>query len=437
MLAIAQKGFIPFVQTNVPQSLLSYSCGNPVYGMCKSSEEKSRISLPHECPSGTTNTPEDIARTSGGSSGGEAALLAADGSVIGIGGDVGGSIRIPCHFTGTAGIKPSHLRFSHRGVPGAVPGRPLINANEGPMTKDIQTSVDFLKEVWSNNWITEHDPYVPPVLWNDEMYRKGAKYRIGYYVDDSWFTPAPAIQDIIDPSLYGQMLVFVAPIWLQRLLAYPVEYIFPRVANMMRAMTLSTSELRETYAAIEQYRGDFTKRMLDNDLDALLCPPQVLITPKHDIPGKLFSAVSYTALFNLLDFGAELRETYAAIEQYRGDFTKLMLDNDLDALLCPPQVLITPKHDIPGKLFSAVSYTALFNLLDFGAGVVNVTKVKAEDEQRLLSDYPQTDVWYRKAKEACKGSEGFPVNVQVAAPPYREEIVLRLLKDIETAVTGK
>ncbi|EYC44859.1 hypothetical protein Y032_0447g1618 [Ancylostoma ceylanicum] len=401
---IKQLGFIPFVQTNVPQSLLSYSCGNPVYG--------------------TTNTPEDVARTSGGSSGGEAALLAANGSVIGIGGDVGGSIRIPCHFTGMAGIKPSHLRFSHRGVPGAVPGRPLINANDGPMTKDIQTSVDFLKEMWSNNWITEHDPYVPPVLWNDEMYRKGAKYRIGYYVDDGWFTPAPAIQravleakahleaaghtvvpfhppdvprmmrhyvravcvdggqfifnklfkDIIDPSLYGQMVVFVAPVWLQRLLAYPMEYVFPRVANMMRAMTLSTSELRETYAAIEQYRGDFSK---------------------------------------------------------------LMLDNDLDALLCPPQVLVTPKHDIPGKLFSAVSYTALFNLLDFGAGVVNVTKVKAEDEQKLLSDYPQTDIWYRKAKEACKGSVGFPVNVQVAAPPYREEIVLRLLRDIERAVTGK
>ncbi|PIO62157.1 Amidase, partial [Teladorsagia circumcincta] len=102
---------------------------------------------------GTTNTPMDRTRTPGGSSGGEAALLAADGSIIGIGGDVGGSIRIPCHFTGMAGIK-----------------------------------------VWSSNWITENDPYVPPVVWNDEMYRKGNKYRIGYYVDDGWFTPAPAIQ---------------------------------------------------------------------------------------------------------------------------------------------------------------------------------------------------------------------------------------------------
>ncbi|KAK6048811.1 hypothetical protein COOONC_13684 [Cooperia oncophora] len=45
--------------------------------------------------------------------------------------------------------------------------------------------------------------------------------------------------------------------------------------------------------------------MMENHIDALLCPPQVLITPKHHIPAKLFSAVCYTALFNLLDFGAE------------------------------------------------------------------------------------------------------------------------------------
>ncbi|VDL65513.1 unnamed protein product [Nippostrongylus brasiliensis] len=98
---------------------------------------------------GVTNSPLNRERTSGGSTGGEAALLAAGGSIIGIGGDVGGSIRIPCHFTGMAGIKPSSLRFSHRNSHGAVPGRPLVNANEGPMAKDIKTCVEFLKEVRS------------------------------------------------------------------------------------------------------------------------------------------------------------------------------------------------------------------------------------------------------------------------------------------------
>lgn len=81
-------GCVPFVLTNVPQSLLTYNCANPVYGI--------------------TTHPLDATKTPGGSTGGEAALLAADGSVLGIGGDVGGSIRMPCHFTGMAGIKVSN-----------------------------------------------------------------------------------------------------------------------------------------------------------------------------------------------------------------------------------------------------------------------------------------------------------------------------------------
>ncbi|KAK5983011.1 Fatty-acid amide hydrolase 1, partial [Trichostrongylus colubriformis] len=210
--------------------------------------------------------------------------------ILGIGGDVGGSIRMPCHFTGIAGIKPSHLRFSHRGVCGSVPGRPLINSNDGPMTMDIETTVDFLREVWRDDWMSIQDPYVPPVLWNEEQYKEGTTYRIGYYVDDGWFTPIPAIQravleakshleaaghtlvpfhppsiprimrhfvravcvdggqfltkklfnDIIDPTLYAQVALFMIPLWLQRILSYPMKFIFPRLANMMQSMALNT-----------------------------------------------------------------------------------------------------------------------------------------------------------------------------------------------------
>lgn len=78
-------GGIPFVMTNVPQSMLSFSCINPIYGT-------------------TTNTYAST-RTCGGSSGGEAALISSGGSIIGIGSDIGGSIRFPCHFSGIAGLK--------------------------------------------------------------------------------------------------------------------------------------------------------------------------------------------------------------------------------------------------------------------------------------------------------------------------------------------
>ena len=82
---IRQAKALPFVLTNVPQSLLTITCINPIYG--------------------TTTNPFNSSRTCGGSSGGEAALIASGGSLIGLGSDVGGSIRIPAHFSGCCGLK--------------------------------------------------------------------------------------------------------------------------------------------------------------------------------------------------------------------------------------------------------------------------------------------------------------------------------------------
>ncbi|PIO63308.1 hypothetical protein TELCIR_15094 [Teladorsagia circumcincta] len=193
-------------------------------------------------------------------------------------------------------------------------------------------------------------------------------------VDGGQFLTKKLFNDIIDPTLYGQVVLFMIPLWLQRVLAYPTKFFFPRLANMMHSMALNTGELRETYADIEDYRGDFVV---------------------------------------------------------------LMQEKKLDALLCPPQVMTAPKHHVPAKLFAACCYTAVFNLLDFAAGVVKVTEVTEEDDRRLKDEYPDTDPWYRLTKESCKDCIGYPVNVQVAAPPYKEEAALRILRDIELAVRGK
>ncbi|XP_023344204.1 fatty acid amide hydrolase 1 [Eurytemora carolleeae] len=82
---------IPFCLTNIPQTMVSYSCSNPVYG--------------------NTCNPHDLLRTPGGSSGGEGALIAAGASLLGIGSDIGGSLRIPSHFSGVVGLKPTNGRI--------------------------------------------------------------------------------------------------------------------------------------------------------------------------------------------------------------------------------------------------------------------------------------------------------------------------------------
>lgn len=80
-------GAILLAVTNVPEVCMWWESANVVYGR--------------------TRNPYDSRRSSGGSSGGEAALISAAGSVIGIGSDIAGSIRIPCYFNGVFGLKPT------------------------------------------------------------------------------------------------------------------------------------------------------------------------------------------------------------------------------------------------------------------------------------------------------------------------------------------
>lgn len=93
-------------------------------------------------------------------------------------------------------------------------------------------------------------------------------------------------------------------------------------------------------------------------------------------------------------------------------------------------------HDVPMKVFATVSYTGLFNLLDYAAGAVRVTRVSEEDD-RNLENYPLHDPWDKIVKEATKGAVGLPVAVQCVAPPFREEICLRVMREIEAAVRAK
>merc|ERR1712185_282661 len=72
---LRRQGAVVYARTNVPQTMLSYECSNPVYGQ--------------------TRNPFDLTRGPGGSSGGEGALLGSGGSLLGIGTDIGGSCRIP------------------------------------------------------------------------------------------------------------------------------------------------------------------------------------------------------------------------------------------------------------------------------------------------------------------------------------------------------
>lgn len=115
---VSSLGGIPFVKSNVPQTMLSFECSNPLFG--------------------ATLNPYASSRIPGGSSGGEAALLAADASPLGFGSDVGGSLRIPAAFSGCFGLKPCHGRsFPSEGARAASPGFEAVRGSMGPMGRSV------------------------------------------------------------------------------------------------------------------------------------------------------------------------------------------------------------------------------------------------------------------------------------------------------------
>ncbi|MFC0301003.1 amidase [Virgibacillus soli] len=88
---------------------------------------------------GRTNNPYDVNRTAGGSSGGEGALLSVGGAAVGLGSDIGGSIRFPSHFNGVVGFKPGKFQVSHQGhfPPTTVPLQERM-LGIGPIGKSVR-----------------------------------------------------------------------------------------------------------------------------------------------------------------------------------------------------------------------------------------------------------------------------------------------------------
>ena len=111
-------GAIILGRTNTSELLRDYECSNPI--------------------TGRTNNPWDLERTPGGSSGGEAAAIAACCSAGGIGSDGGGSIRVPAHFCGIAGLKPTPGRVPAAGHFPALGYPAGLVTTVGPMARTIQ-----------------------------------------------------------------------------------------------------------------------------------------------------------------------------------------------------------------------------------------------------------------------------------------------------------
>lgn len=121
--------------------------------------------------------------------------------MLGIGTDVGGSIRTPASFCGIAGFKSSSDRTPQLGKTASIPGRQLLLSVEGPLAHSIDTCIEYLKLKWNDPEIYRKDVYMPPVPFQQALFDSEKKLRIGYYTFDGYQHASPAYQRAVKETV--------------------------------------------------------------------------------------------------------------------------------------------------------------------------------------------------------------------------------------------
>jgi amidase len=172
---LRDAGAILLGKTNTPEFTLWFQTDNLIFG--------------------PTKNPFDTTRTPGGSSGGAAAIIAAGASLFDVGTDTGGSIRLPSHFCGIAGIKPTTGRVPCTG--NALPSSGLIAplSQPGPMARCV-ADLAYLLPLMSGP--DQLDPYAVPAVWKNPADTSIDSLRIAYHADNGIKTPISEISDVID-----------------------------------------------------------------------------------------------------------------------------------------------------------------------------------------------------------------------------------------------
>jgi len=347
---LKRAGAIPIGKTNCPEFLSNYESDNFVVGR--------------------TNNPWDVERTSGGSSGGESAAIAAFFSAGGFGTDGGGSIRVPAHFTGIAGLKPTPGRISAAGhVPEMNHPSGLIGV-AGPMARNARDLRMLFHAL------------------------------AGYDSEDPFSAPVP----IREPDIAGLRIGLM-----------PQFYRVPVEAGVARAMEKAARSLAELRFPVEPFQPAGLEAAPNlwwfffGELPARMTAE--IIRGREDQAHWTGTEFMQQALAEPEPTAKQILQNLAVRDKMRARLLREM--EQFPVILMPPCGIAAFKHrqrrfETPAKtigLFEAMMPATPVNLLGLPAVVIPFD----QDER------------------------GLPVGIQLVGRPFEEELLLELAVRMEEA----
>ncbi|CAI2354310.1 unnamed protein product [Caenorhabditis sp. 36 PRJEB53466] len=397
---LSDQGAVPFCLTNVPQGLLSYVSSNPIYGR--------------------TINPWDFDRTPGGSSGGEAALVAAGGAAFGIGNDLVGSLRIPAAFCGLVTVKPTQDRLHESGMNPGHPGRGRLGLSTGFYTRTVTDQEWLLREVIGNPKFTELCPSSSsaPLGSTDEL-PEGRKPSIGWFVDDGFGPVAPSNRRAVMETI-------------EKLKKKGYETVEFKVRDVDQSPEFSSFAIADMlFRNVMPDNGEYMSKMYsgeeyEKDMKDFI----VLIRYKQCFLVRWLAQYVLLPLSRLED----IRQNQENTDDFKRNWIKYWKEKKIDALICPSFITPAQPFAYPARLSTGVFITGLFNMLDVPAGIVPVGPVLNKENEEGIETH--NDYLLEQQKKAIRGTEGLPNAVQVVALPNCEEMCLRVMRIVEGIADG-
>lgn len=363
-------GAVFYVRTNQPQSLMAIDSHNNV--------------------TGPTLNPYNLTLSAGGSTAGEGALLACKGSLVGIGSDIGGSLRVPASFTGTVGYKPTVRRFSCRDE--NVYGDDAIAGVYGPMCRRV-CDIDYFMETYINEgrpWL--FDETVVPFPWKKIEPLNPEKITIAVVYDNGIVKPTPPIKRGLD-------------------------YVVSKLKNAgFKVVPFEPPKALEAANCVNKlYHAKGTEFYLDSLKNS--GEPILKLTKWQLAFGKGAKGLDFTELEENTKLKNEIARLYF-------DYAR---KHNVAAILGPIGESVAPLSN-NGLNWS---YTNIYNLIDwpavaFPTGLYQDPNIDVwGPEHETYKPVSQLEQYCHEAYNPEK-SVGAPIGLQLASPPFQDELVIAI-----------
>ncbi|CDW81226.1 amidase family protein [Stylonychia lemnae] len=394
------QGAIPMVKGNVPQLVFALQTENDIYGRALN--------------------PHDATRSCGGSSGGDAGLVASRCVPLALGTDIGGSIRGPACFNGVYGFKPTANRVSYKGciIPledGTGPQGPILPV-AGPLG---YTSNDLLIATKSlmNQTMFDRDLDTAPLPFNEQRYQQTLnkrKLRFGYFEETDFMGASDATREKLEALGHE-----VVPFNFHHNEAF--EYIEIFVASCSIGVLGQFCDMMESKhdKFITIYQESFLFYTLPRFLQKI-----VVAIFSTCISKRKSATMGQVRKYSSDDIDNILRRRARFVE----NFMQRWDDMKLDGLISPAFPSCAFKHADANELAFLVPFLALQNVLNFPSGIVPITEVQnGEDVDTAIYD-KANDLITRHIKNSMRDSFGMPIGVQISTPKWKDEECLAIMK---------